>query len=73
MKQIKRAPSFGKSCISGKYKLMLLYGLAVCLLSLQTFAGNAGEKAGEGYFQLLVTGKIVNESGTPLAGGANSS
>ena len=66
MKKIQRVPSFGKSCFSVKYLLLLTLNiLAVCLVSLP---GIAGEKTGTGYFQLLVTGKIVNESGTAVAG-----
>src|SRR5688572_3050723 len=79
MKKSKRVPSFGQSCLSMKYLLMLqLNILVICLVSMQSFAGNidnrldfgagTGEKTGADYFQLLVTGNIVNETGTPLAG-----
>lgn len=76
MKKIKRDPSSGRSCFAMKYLLLVnLNLLAICLISLQSFAGNinnrtgiGGDETGTGYFLLDITGKVVDEKGTPLAG-----
>ena len=79
MKKIKRDPSSGRSCVAIKYLLMIkLSTLVVCLVSLQSFAGNnsgrpgigtrPGDKMDADRFTLVVTGKIVDEKGTPVSG-----
>lgn len=79
MKKIERDQSFGRSCIAmsslPKFTLALL---TATLLMLQAFAGDShrnlgfgpenGKKTGTEFFEVIVTGKIVDDNGAPLSG-----
>jgi TonB-linked SusC/RagA family outer membrane protein len=69
MKKIKRDPLSDRSLFAFKYLLMALITVCVCLTSLQSFAYKlpASENSTD-RFAITVTGKVVDEKGTPLVG-----
>lgn len=71
MKKIKRDPSFGQQGLTlNRLVLTALIVLCSCLFSLQSFARDT--KKDLDAFALTVTGKIVDDKGTPLNGASIS-
>jgi len=79
MKKIERDPSFGRSCIAMSFlPKFTLAMLTVALFMLQASAGDIhrklgfdpenGKKTGTEFFEVIVTGKIVDDNGAPLSG-----
>lgn len=78
MKKIQRDPSSAGSCFTLKQLAKLTLSiLAICLVSLQAFAGSLNrtdlgpwtdDKTVGDHYAIPVTGKIVDENGAPLEG-----
>jgi len=69
MKKTKRDPLSGRFCFAFKSPLLVLTTLCACLTFLQSFAHKLpGYENSPDHFSIPVTGKVVDEKGTPLAG-----